>query len=68
MKYKWKGVVAADVAIDGNNWMFSIIFVVMESENENSWEWFLRLLYRAIEMPQGLVISSDMQKDYKIHS
>jgi hypothetical protein len=60
VKYKWKGVVAAVVAIDGNNWMFSIIFVVMESENENSWEWFLRLLYIAIEMPQGLVISSDM--------
>ncbi|GJR40987.1 reverse transcriptase domain-containing protein [Tanacetum coccineum] len=37
--------------------------VVLEiKENTNSWEWFLKLLKKAIGTPNGLVISSDMQK------
>ena len=62
LKAKWKGVLAAATAIDGNNWMFPVAFAVMENESEESWEWFLRLLHEAIGMPEGLVISSDMQK------
>ncbi|XP_078167316.1 uncharacterized protein LOC144562060 [Carex rostrata] len=42
--------------------MFPVAFAVMENESEESWEWFLRLLHEAIGMPEGLVISSDMQK------
>jgi hypothetical protein len=38
LKGKWKGVVAAATAMDGNNWMFPVAFAVMEGENEDSWE------------------------------
>lgn len=65
MKGKWKGIIAAATAIDGNNWMFPVAFAVMEGENEKSWEWFLKALYKAIEMPHGLVISADMQNRMK---
>ena len=42
--------------------MFLVAFAVLENESEQSWEWFLRSLHRAIGMLEGFVISSDMQK------
>ncbi|GJW72581.1 ribonuclease H-like domain-containing protein [Tanacetum coccineum] len=41
---------------------FSDMVVLEIKENTNSWEWFLKLLKKAIGTPNGLVISSDMQK------
>jgi transposase-like protein len=62
LKGKWKCCLAAATAVDGNNWMFPVALAVMENENEESWDWFLRELHQAIGMPEGLVISSDIQK------
>jgi hypothetical protein len=42
--------------------MFPVTFGVMENESEESWEWFLKALHKAIGMPEGLIISSDIQK------
>ena len=55
-------MLASATTIDGNNWMYPIAYAVMEIESEDSWEWFLTSLHKAIGMPNGLVISSDMQK------
>jgi len=62
LKSKWPGVLASATTIDANNWMFPVAFAVMEGESEDSWEWFLSALHKAIGMPYGLVISSDIQK------
>nr|GEV83675.1 hypothetical protein [Tanacetum cinerariifolium] len=39
-----------------------LAYGVLESENTKSWSWFLKLLKESIGTPDGLVISSDMQK------
>ncbi|GKB54168.1 hypothetical protein Tco_0904921 [Tanacetum coccineum] len=62
LKGKFNGVLAAVVSIDGNNSLFPVAYGVLESENTNSWEWFLESLKKAIGTPNGLAISSDMQK------
>ncbi|XP_020101451.1 uncharacterized protein LOC109719288 [Ananas comosus] len=62
LKGKYKGVLAAATAIDGNKWLFPVAYAVIESENIDSWEWFLRNLQLGIGNPEGLVISSDRQK------
>ncbi|KAI3519078.1 hypothetical protein L1887_08086 [Cichorium endivia] len=66
LKGKFNGVLAAATSIDGNNGMFPVAYGVLESENTNSWTWFLRLLEKAIGTPNGLVISSDMQKGLEV--
>nr|XP_043633613.1 uncharacterized protein LOC122604814 [Erigeron canadensis] len=62
LKGKFNGVLAAATGIDGNNSIFPIAYGVLESENTKSWTWFLESLKKAIGTPNGLVISSDMQK------
>nr|KAJ0204105.1 hypothetical protein LSAT_V11C500286440 [Lactuca sativa] len=62
LKGKFNGVLAAATGIDGNRHMFPVAYGVLESENTKSWTWFLKLLQKAIGTPDGLVISSDMQK------
>ncbi|KAL4587087.1 hypothetical protein LXL04_011737 [Taraxacum kok-saghyz] len=62
LKGKFNGVLAAATGVDGNNSIFPIAYCVLESENTQSWTWFLESLKKAIGTPSGLVISSDMQK------
>nr|XP_043621620.1 uncharacterized protein LOC122593291 [Erigeron canadensis] len=62
LKGKFNVVLAAATGIDGNNSIFPIAYGVLESENTKSWTWFLESLKKAIGTPNGLVISSDMQK------
>ena len=38
------GVLLSAVALDGNNELFPIAFVVVESENKEIWLYFFRLL------------------------
>lgn len=62
LKGKFNGVLAAATGVDGNNSIFPVAYSVLESENTQSWTWFLQLLRKAIGTPSGLIISSDMQK------
>ncbi|GKG12182.1 uncharacterized protein Tco_0346419, partial [Tanacetum coccineum] len=66
LKGKFTGVLAAATGIDGNNSIFPVAFSVLESENKSSWTWFLELVKKAIGTPDGLVISSDMQKGLEV--
>nr|XP_043619629.1 uncharacterized protein LOC122591424 [Erigeron canadensis] len=66
LKGKYNGVVAAATGIDGNNSIFPVAYSVLESENTASWTWFLESLKKAIGTPDGLVISSDMQKGLEV--
>ncbi|KAL7582506.1 uncharacterized protein LOC111921300 [Lactuca sativa] len=66
LKGKFTGVLAAATGIDGNNSIFPIAYSVLESESTQSWTWFLESLKKAIGMPDGLVISSDMKKGLEV--
>ena len=49
---------------DGNNHMFFLAGAVMESENTDSWGWFISLLYEDLGLCDGTGWSmiSDQQK------
>ncbi|XP_023760901.1 uncharacterized protein LOC111909328 [Lactuca sativa] len=66
LKGKFTSVLAAATGIDGNNSIFPIAYSVLESESTQSWTWFLESLKKSIGMPDGLVISSDMQKGLEV--
>ena len=38
---------------DGNDQMYLIAWVVMESENNDSWEWFFIKLKKCLELDKG---------------
>lgn len=59
---KWKGQLAATVGIDGHNWMFPVAYGVFGSETKENWEWFMKMLHKAIGSPPELVISTDAGK------
>ncbi|XP_039123290.1 uncharacterized protein LOC120259897 [Dioscorea cayenensis subsp. rotundata] len=54
---------ASASVIDGYNQLFPVAYGILESENIESWTWFLNGLYEAIGLPNGLVLASDRQKD-----
>ncbi|XP_038987745.1 uncharacterized protein LOC120103904 [Phoenix dactylifera] len=62
LKGKYRGVMMAATSLDGNNGLFSVAFGVAESENSDSWTWFLEALKESIQTPEGLVLVSDRQK------
>ncbi|XP_039131891.1 uncharacterized protein LOC120268648 [Dioscorea cayenensis subsp. rotundata] len=62
LKGKYKGVMLAATSIDGANRLFPVAYGIVESENIESWTWFLSALYEAIGMPNGLVLASNRQK------
>ena len=44
LKGEYGGQLLSAVGKDGNNQMFPIAYVVVESENYSSWKWFFDLL------------------------
>ncbi|XP_074346458.1 uncharacterized protein LOC141685244 [Apium graveolens] len=58
------GQLLAAVGRDGNNQMFPICYAVVESENTDSWRWFIDLMSDNLELNEGrgLNIISDQQK------
>ena len=55
----WKGQLASAIGVDGHNWMFPVAYGVFGSETMENWEWFMKMLHKAIGSPHGLVISTD---------
>lgn len=67
LKTYCRGELLSAVGRDGNNQMFPIAWAVVESENKDSWSWFLKLLIDDIGMEDGagLTVITDQQK---VHS
>ena len=51
---KWKGQLATAVGIDGHNWMFPVTYGVFSSKTKDNWEWFMKMLHKAIGSTPGL--------------
>lgn len=52
------------VGTDGNNQMYLIAWAIVESENKESWGWFIQLLVGDLEDNDGVrwTIINDQQK------
>ena len=59
LKNKYKGVLLVATAVDGNSNLYPIAFGVVDSETEDSWEWFLRQLKVVIADSKDLAFVSD---------
>ena len=45
---QYRGTLLTAIGVDGNNQVVPIAFALVESENSESWLWFLKLLKRAL--------------------
>uniref|UniRef100_A0A0D3BCV1 Uncharacterized protein n=1 Tax=Brassica oleracea var. oleracea TaxID=109376 RepID=A0A0D3BCV1_BRAOL len=61
LKSKFKGVLLVATAIDGNSNLYPIAFGIVDSENEQSWEWFMRQLKVVVADDNGLAFISNRQ-------
>ncbi|XP_048622712.1 uncharacterized protein LOC125591866 [Brassica napus] len=59
LKKKYKGVLLVATAADGNSNLYPIAFGVVDSENNDSWGWFLRQLKVVIPDCRDLAFVSD---------
>ena len=62
MKGKYYGTLFSAVCLDGNNQIYPLAFRVGDSENDQSWSWFLIQLRQAIGDVDDLVFISDRHK------
>ena len=59
LKNKYLGTLLLAAALDGDNHIFPLAIAIVDSENDNSWEWFFMRLKDAIGEREVLVIVSD---------
>ncbi|XP_013617926.1 PREDICTED: uncharacterized protein LOC106324513 [Brassica oleracea var. oleracea] len=58
-KSKFKGILLVATALDGNSNLYPLAFGVVDSENDRSWDWFIRQLKLVIADEQSLAFVSD---------
>lgn len=56
---KYKGTLLGAVAQDANRNIFPLAFAIADTENNSSWEWFLRQLRKVVPPSNDLVFVSD---------
>nr|VDD27066.1 unnamed protein product [Brassica oleracea] len=59
LKSKFKGVILVATALDGNSNFYPLAFGIVDSENDRSWDWFIRQLKFVIADEQSLAFVSD---------
>ncbi|KAL9663562.1 hypothetical protein QQ045_018951 [Rhodiola kirilowii] len=59
---KWTGTLLVAVGLDPNNHLLPVCFVVVESESNSSWKWFMSCIREGVTQREGLCIISDRHK------
>lgn len=64
MKGPYPGQVLSAVSIDGNNGIYPVAYAIVETENKNSWTWFLKCLGEDLDIGSNtnFTFISDRQK------
>ena len=65
LKGPYKSVLLVNMAQDGNSKCYSNTWGIVDSENEDSWTWFLRRLREVIGDTDELVFISDKAQSIK---
>ncbi|KAL9665425.1 hypothetical protein QQ045_020845 [Rhodiola kirilowii] len=53
---KWKGVLMISVALDVENEILPLAYALVESENIDSWKWFMTCIRNGVTQREGLCI------------
>ncbi|XP_071932956.1 uncharacterized protein [Coffea arabica] len=56
---KYKGAILIAVSVDANNQLFPLAFSIMDSENNDSWGWFMACIREFVTQRRGLCVISD---------
>ncbi|KAL9679008.1 hypothetical protein QQ045_016861 [Rhodiola kirilowii] len=56
---KWKQVLMIAVALDAENEILPLAYALVESENIDSWKWFMTCIRNGVTQREGLCIISD---------
>nr|KAJ0207769.1 hypothetical protein LSAT_V11C500254770 [Lactuca sativa] len=64
LKGQCKGELLTAIGRDGNNQVYPIAWAVVDVENKDNWEWFIKLLVKdlGLELGEGLTVISDQHK------
>ncbi|KAJ9567808.1 hypothetical protein OSB04_003774 [Centaurea solstitialis] len=64
LKTVCQGELLTAIGRDGNNHIFLVAWAVVNVENKDNWEWFIRLLGEDLDIPhgEGLTLMSDQHK------
>ncbi|XP_023741187.1 uncharacterized protein LOC111889284 [Lactuca sativa] len=64
LKGQCKGELLTAIGRDGNNQVYPIAWVVIDVENKDNWEWFIKLLVEGLglELGEGLTVISGQHK------
>src|ERR1044072_160827 len=62
---KYEGTLLIATAQDGNSNILPIAFAIVESENTDSWSWFLKLIRRHVTQKQGICLISGRHSGIK---
>ena len=68
IKAKYGGVLLVASVLDGNGSVFASAVGIAESENQDTWKWFLRLFTTALHIQdegRGMVVLSEREKGIK---
>ena len=65
LKGSYMGTMFVAAAMDGNEQIYPLAFGYRDSENNESWEWFLESLRGAVGHVEDLVIISNRHQSYK---
>ena len=64
---KYKGTLMIAMGCDGNNQLFPLAFAIAESENTDSWSWFLACIRAGVTQRKGLCLISDRHPGRREH-
>lgn len=62
LRSKYHEILLTATALDGDDGIFPVAFAIVDTENDDSWNWFLEELRSAVSSSRSITFVSDKQK------
>lgn len=62
LRSKYHEILLTATALDGDDCIFPVAFAIVDTENDDSWNWFLEELRSAVSSSRSITFVSDKQK------